>query len=198
MQALLEQAWHLAQSSHEPRMLAETAWNRAQIIGLVWDDPKHALSESKQAVELARQREDKELQARSLSSLGWIHLRAGDFQEAIHLLKAAQAGYAQLSDRMPASRELSLPSIVIGAPLTQPLTYRASEAMCWAVLAFTQVNGGHVQQSLVSGRKALALSREIKNVWTQILSTLTLTIGLLDAGTYEETLVLLQHAVFLR
>ncbi len=83
------------------------------------------------------------------------------------------------------------------APLTQPLTHRASEALCWAVLAFAQVNGGQVQHSLRSGRRALALSKEIKNVWAHILSTLSLTQGLLDAGAYEEALVLIQHVVAL-
>jgi len=59
------------------------------------------------------------------------------------------------------------------------------------------VNGGQVQHSLRSGRRALALSKEIKNVWAQILSTLSLTQGLLDAGAYEEALVLIQHVVAL-
>src|SRR5258708_2012449 len=102
-----------------------------------------------------------------------------------------------LCNEPTAPRELSLPSFAIGAPLTQPLTYRASEAICWAVLAFAQVNGGRVQHSLRSGRRALALSKEIKNVWAHILSTLSLTQGLLDAGEYEETLELTQHAVAL-
>ncbi len=197
VQALLEQAWHVAQTSSDPRTLAETEWNRAQIIGVVWEDPKRALSHGQQALELARGIQDQELEARSLSSLGWIHLRAGDFQEAMDCLEASLALYALLGNEPMASRELSLPSFAVGAPLTQPLTYRASEALCWAVLAFAQVNAGQVQHSLRSGRRALALSQEIKNVWAQILSMLSLTQGLLDAGEYEEALVLIQHAVAL-
>src|SRR5207245_1826425 len=42
VQALLEQAWHMAQSSSDQKALAETEWNRAQIIGVVWEDPKQA------------------------------------------------------------------------------------------------------------------------------------------------------------
>jgi len=112
-------------------------------------------------------------------------------------VEASLALYAALGNEQSASRVLSLPSFAIGAPLTQPLTYRASEALCWAVLAFTQVNGGQVQDSLRSGRRALALSQESKNVWAHILSTLSLTQGLLDAGEYEEALVLIQQAVAL-
>ncbi len=77
------------------------------------------------------------------------------------------------------------------------MTHRASEALCWGLLAFAQLHGGQVQHCLRSSRRALALSQEIKNVWAQINSTLSLTYALLDAGTYEEALVLTQHAVTL-
>ena len=77
------------------------------------------------------------------------------------------------------------------------MTNRATEALCWALLAFAQVNAGQVQHSIGSGRRALALSQEIKNVWTQVTSTLCLTYGLLEAGAYEEALGLMQQAVAL-
>src|SRR5205823_7091277 len=51
--------------------------------------------------------------------------------------------------------------------------------------------------SIHSGRRALALSKEIKNVWADISSTTCLTFGLLDAGAYEEALGLTQHAMAL-
>jgi DNA-binding SARP family transcriptional activator len=197
VQALLEDAWRMAETSRDQRALAETEWNRAQIIGIVWEDPKRALPHGQHALSLARGIQDKELEARSLSSLGWIHIRGGAFEEAIHCLEASLALYAALGNEQSAYRELSLPSFAIGAPLTQPLTYRASEALCWALLAIAQVNGGQVQHSLRSGRRALALSKESKNVWVQSFSTLRLTQGLLDAGEYEEALVLIQHAAAL-
>src|SRR5205823_3785637 len=62
-------------------------------------------------------------------------------------------------------------------------------------LAFAQVNSGQVQDSLRSGRRALALAQEIKNVWAQILGILSLTQGLLEAGAYEEALALIQPAL---
>src|SRR3989442_14002209 len=65
VRALLEQAWRLAQTSSDQRALAETEWNQAQIIGLVWEDPKRALSHGQQALALARSIQDKELEARS-------------------------------------------------------------------------------------------------------------------------------------
>jgi tetratricopeptide (TPR) repeat protein len=86
---------------------------------------------------------------------------------------------------------------MLGAPPSQSLTHRASEALCWVLLAFAQVNDGQVQSSIRSGRRALALSQEIKNLWAQILSMLSLTQGLLEAGAYEEALALIQHAVAL-
>ena len=195
--ALLEQAWHMAQSSSDERTLAETAWNWTQIISIRWEDPKSALAHGEQMLELARAIPDQELQARSLGILGWIHILGGDFEEAIHLLEAVLALYSRLSNEPLASPELSLPAFTSGAPLTQPLTNRATEALCWAILSFAQVNAGQVQQSIASGRRGLALSEEIKNVWTQVASIPYLTYGLLEAGEYEEALGLIQHAVAL-
>jgi len=195
VQALLEEAWQQAQISSDQRTLAETAWNQSQITGFVWDEPKRALAYGKQALELARAISDKELEARSLSSFGAIHLLGGNFEEAQHLLKAGMELYAALDQEPLASREMSLPAIAMGATLTQPLSNRASEAVTCALLALAQVNAGQVQQSIASGRRGLALSEEIKNVWTQVLSKVCLTFGLVEAGAYEESLGLMQQVV---
>ncbi len=112
-------------------------------------------------------------------------------------LEASLALYAALGDEQTASRELSLPFFIIGAPLTQPLTDGATEAFCWALLALVQVHAGQVQQSIRSGRRALALAQESKNVWSHVSSTICLTYSLLEAGEYEEALVLTQQAVAL-
>jgi predicted ATPase len=195
VQALLEQAWQQAQSSSDQRTLAETAWNRAQFLGNVWGDPMRAMRQGAQALELARAIPDQELQARSLGLLGVIHLLGGDFEEAIRLLEAALTLYASLDNEPSAGRELSLLSYLIGAPLTQSLANRASEAWCWTTLAFAQVNAGQVQQCIAGGRRALALAQESKNGWLQIVSTNVLAYGLLEAGSYEESFVLVQQAV---
>jgi DNA-binding SARP family transcriptional activator/tetratricopeptide (TPR) repeat protein len=197
VQALLEQAWQQAQSSSDQRTLAETAWNWTQIISIRWEEPKRALPHGEQMLELARAIPDQELQARSLGILGWIHILGGDFEEAIHQLEAALELYSRLSNEPLASPELSLPAFTSGAPLTQPLTNRATEALCWAILSFAQMNAGQVQRSLASSYRALALSQESKNVWTQVASMPYLTYGLLEAGEYEEALGLIQDAVAL-
>jgi DNA-binding SARP family transcriptional activator len=197
VRALLEEAWRMAEISHDQKALAETACNLAQIIGVVWEDPKSALSHGQHALSLARGIHDKELEARSLFLLGWIHIRGGDFEEAMRCLEAPLPLYAALGNEQSASRELSIAHFLMGSPLTQPLTYSASEALCWAHLAFAQLHGGQVHDSIRSGRKALALSKENKNVWVQVISTNNLTHGLLEAGAYEEALVLTQHTVAL-
>ncbi len=195
VQALLEEAWHMAETSHNQRALAETEWNLAQITAFVWDDPKRALPYGEQALSLARGIHDKELEARSLSLLGWVHIRVGDFEEAVHREEASLELYAALGNEQTASRGLSVASFLSGAPPTQYLTNRTTEALCWAMLAFAQVHVGQVQHSLRSGRRALALTKENKNVWAQITSTNGLMYGLLDTGAYEEALGLMQHAV---
>jgi tetratricopeptide (TPR) repeat protein len=147
---------------------------------------------------LARESSDQELEARSLYSLGAIHVIGGDFEKTISCLQAALALYdAPLRSEPIASRELSVPHLLIGAPLTQSLTNRATEAFCWALLALGQVNAGQVLNSIGSGRMALTLSKESKNIWTQIFSTHCLTYGLLEAGAYEEALLLMQQVLAL-
>src|SRR5712692_9937119 len=197
VRALLEEAWQMAQTSHDQKALAETAWNQAQITAIVWDDPTSGLPHGEQALSLARASNNQELEARSLSSLGVIHIMGGDFEESMHCLEAALALYATFNTEQAASRELSLPSLLSGAPLTQSLTNRASEAVCWAFLALAQVNSGQVHNSMRSGRRALALAKEIKNVWVHINSMRYLTYGLLEAGAYEEALGLMQDAMAL-
>jgi len=140
---------------------------------------------------------DKELEARCLSQFGWIHLFAGDFQEAMHCVEASLALYAALGNELTASRELAVPSFATGAPLTQPLTNRVTEAVCWGLLAFLQVHAGQVHNSMRSGRIALALAQESENAWALVSSTLFLTQGLLEAGAYEEALGLMQQALAL-
>jgi len=197
VQALLEEAWYMAQTSQDQRALAETEWNLAQITVDVWEDPKSALAHGEQALSMARALHDKELEAKSLTSLGLIHILGGDFEGAIHFVEASLVLYAALGKEQSASRELSAAHFLIGAPLTQPLTYRTTEALCWWLLAFAQLHAGQVQHSICSGRRALTLAQESKNDWAQVSSTFSLTFGLLDAGAYEEALVLTQRAVTL-
>jgi len=197
VRAFLEEAWRMAETSHDQRALAETEWNLAQIIAIVWYAPTSALAHGEHALELARASHDQELEARSLSSLGVIHVLRGDFEEAMPCLEASLGLYVALGSEPTASRELSLPHFLLGAPPTQSLTNRASEALCWAFLAYAQVNSGQVQLSLRSSCRALMLSQEIKNVWAQIYSTFCLTFGLLEAGASEEALVLTQPAIAL-
>ncbi|HEX6551350.1 MAG TPA: AAA family ATPase [Ktedonobacteraceae bacterium] len=193
VRALLQEAWQMAQTSSDQRVVAETRWNRAQIIGVVWgEDFTSSLLDGQQALSLARARHDQELEARCLFTLGVIHLFRGDFEESMHCTEASLALYAALGGEPTASGELSLPSFAIGAPLTQPLTHRTSEALCWALLAIAQVHAGQVHSSVRSGRRALALAQESKSVWVQISSTTYLANGLLEAGAYEEALELIQ------
>jgi predicted ATPase/DNA-binding SARP family transcriptional activator len=195
VRALLEEARRLAENSHDQRALAETEWNHAQIIAEVWGDPKHALPHVQKALELVRGIHDKELEARCLAMLGMIHLLGAAFEEALYSVETALALYAALSTEPLAVRELSLPSFMSGSPLTQPLTNRAIEAKCWAILAVVQQHAGHVQKSIRCGRQALALAHESRTGWAQIHTTICLTHGLLDAGAHEEALGLMQQAV---
>jgi len=194
VQVLLEEAWRMAESSRDQRSLAETEWNHAQITAEVWGDPKHALPHGQQALELARGIRDKELEARCLATLGVIHLLGGAFEEALHSVEAALALYAALSTEPLSVRELSLPSFMSGSPITQPLTNRAIEAKCWALLAVILQHAGQIQKSIRCGRLSLALAHESRNGWAQVHSMICLMDGLLDAGAYEEAFGVMQQA----
>jgi predicted ATPase/DNA-binding SARP family transcriptional activator len=192
---LLEEALHMAEISQDQRALAETEWNLAQITTAAWEDPMSAFSHGQQALSLARALHDEELEARSLSSLGWIHLRAGDFEEVIPCFEASLALYARLHTEQTASQELSLAHFLSGAPLTQSLTNRAAEAFCWAFLSLAQAHVGQMLGSIRSGRRALALSQETRNVWAHFIGTFALMHALLDTGAYEEAFELMQDIV---
>jgi DNA-binding SARP family transcriptional activator/tetratricopeptide (TPR) repeat protein len=193
VRALLDEAWQMAQTSHDQKALAETALNLAQIAALLWEELTNALRQGELALSLARTGHDQELEARCLFTLGVIHLRRGDFEEAMSCAQASLALYARLRTVASASGELSLPYVLLGAPLTQLLTHRATEAMCWALLALAQVQAGQVQPGIRSSRRALALAQESKSVWAQVSSTTYLARGLLEAGAYEEALGLMHH-----
>ena len=193
--SLLEEALQIAQTSHDRRALAETEWNLAQITAQMWDDPTSALSHGEHALSLAHGIQNQELEARSLFLLGLIHIRRGNFQGALSCLEASLALYSRLGDEPTASWELSVAHFLSGSPLTQQFSNRATEALCWGLLALARVNDGQVQHSLRSGRRALALSQESKNDWALVNSMIYLTDGLLDAGAYEEALGLMHHAM---
>lgn len=187
----------MAVQSREQKALAETECNLAQIIGVVWEDPKSALPHGERALSLAREAHDEELEAKSLFLLGWIQIRAGNFAEAIRCLDASLPLYTALGNERTASRQLSIAHFLTGSPLTQPVAYHTSEAMGWAHLAVAQLHSELVDQSIHSGRRAVALAQESKNDWVHVISTNNLTHGLLDAGAYEEALVLTQHTTAL-
>src|SRR2546423_7027221 len=91
VRALLEEAWHRAQESHDQQALAETAWNLAQITTILWEDLAGALRHGQQALSLARARHDQELEGRCLFTPGGIHPFRGDGGETMHCAQAAPA-----------------------------------------------------------------------------------------------------------
>jgi DNA-binding SARP family transcriptional activator/transposase-like protein len=194
--ALLAEAWRMAQISQNPRVLAETAWNRLQILGLLWETPTLALAYG-DPVELARAIPDKELEAKSLSSLGTISLIKGDFQASISFVEAALALYADLDDHPGASHKLSLTSFMGGSSPTQPLTNLAKQALCWGSISMAQAQTRPMHNSIRSARKALEHARESKNSWVSVISVAVLAQGLPDVGAYEEALGLLQETLVL-
>ncbi|GHO87004.1 hypothetical protein [Dictyobacter formicarum] len=178
VQALLEEAWRMTETSRDQQALVETEWDLAQIIAIVWDALTSSLTHGEHVLELAQASHDKELEARSRSTFGVIHILRGDFEEAMPYLETSLGFYIALDTEPGASRELSLAHFLIGAPPTQPLANLASEAMCCAFQAFAQVNSGQVQQSIRSSHRALTIVQESKNIWVHIYFGVTCRIPL--------------------
>src|SRR5260370_8446784 len=97
----------MGQRSHEQRGLAETEWNLAQIIAIVWYAPTSALAYGERALSLARASHAKELEARSLSSLGAIHILRGYFDQAIPSLESSLVLYIASASQQTAPPDLS-------------------------------------------------------------------------------------------
>jgi tetratricopeptide (TPR) repeat protein len=189
----LEQALQIAEINQDQRALAETAWNLSLMTAVMWESPAQALPYAQQALSLAQAIHDTELEARSLFALGWIHLLAADYEASMRAVRAAIHIYELLENDPAPTVGLSLPSFVIGAPLTQSLTNRAAEAMCWAQLSFAQLQAGQLSKSIESGYKSLERARAARNIWVQM--PVPLTSGLLEAGRYEEALAITQQAL---
>jgi predicted ATPase len=191
----LEQALHIAEINQDQRARAETAWNLSLITAVMWESPAQALPYAQQALSLAQAVHDTELEARSLFALGWIHLLAADYEASMRFVRAAIHVYELLENDPAPTVGLSLPSFVTGAPLTQSLTNRAAEAMCWAQLSFAQLQVGQLSKSIESGYRSLELAKAARNVWVQM--PVPLISGLLEAGRYEEALAITQQAIAL-
>jgi predicted ATPase/DNA-binding SARP family transcriptional activator len=191
----LEQALQIAELNQDQRALAETAWNLSLMTAILWESPTQALPYAQQALSIAQAVQDTELEARSLFALGWIHLLTADYEASMRTVRAAIHVYELLENDPVPTVGLSLPSFVTGAPLTQSLTNRAAEAMCWAQLSFAQLQASQLSKSIESGYKSLELAKATRNVWVQM--PVPLISGLLEAGRYEEALALTQQAIAL-
>src|SRR5215471_11685075 len=140
---------------------------------VMWENPANALPYGQQALSLAHAMHDKELEARSLFALGWIHLLTADYEASMRSVRAAIHVYELLKNDSAPTVGLSLPSFVTGAPLTQCLTNGAAEAMCWAQLSFAQLQAGQLSKSIESGYKSLERALAARNVWVQMPVPLT-------------------------
>ena len=124
------------------------------------------------ALSLARGIQDQELEARSLYSLGWFHLRGGDFEEAIHCLEASLALYArpgQRADRFAGAFTCILYHWGSSHPtLDQSRVRSLCAGDCWLL---HKCMLGRCSTAFAVARIGLALAQESKNVWVEVIST---------------------------
>lgn len=194
VRVLLDEAVQTAATSQNQWVQVETAWNLAQILFFTENDFTRSLVQAEHALELARSMEYRELEAKCLYLLGFVQLWRGGFREAIHSFEGSLQIYTTLSNDLAATRKPSLPSLVLGDfPLSQAWMNRVAEALCWGYLAFAQLHDGQVQQSIYNGRKPLTIFKESKNAWARFDSTNWLGYELLESGSYEEALELIQQ-----
>src|SRR5579883_1757836 len=160
--ALLQEAHMLAIERQDALMEAEVAWNLAQTLIHVWqlhEAKRHGL----RALELARQLQLLELEARSYYVLTAIYFWLGMFPQTIANASEAIDRYTKLNTQDPADPSLPTYIIVSGA---MPSFHDANQAALIGSL-ITRLDGyvgvGNVQAALADGQRALALSQEMKN-----------------------------------
>ena len=198
VEALMQEAVLMASMSGDKRVQTITALSLAQIAFLREErNLKSALMYAEQALALARSNDDRELEAKSLHLLGFFFLWKGDFREAINVFEAALKLYAILSSDPDAPRTYSI-LLFLAADTPSPTHFlrdRATEALCWGHLALAQLHTGHLQQSLLNGRRPTEIFKEIRVAWAQFDSSIWLTYALLEAGSYQEALALIQQTI---
>ena len=195
-EALMQEAVLVANRSGDEWVQAITTLNLAQIAFLK-DHMKSALLYAKQALVLAHSKDDRELEAKSLHLLGFFSLWQGDFREAMDAFEAALKLYAILSSDPNVPRTYSiLLFLAVGAPSpTHFLRDLATEAMCWGHLALAQLHTGQLHQSLFNGHRPVEIFKESRTAWAQFDSSTWLTYALLEAGSYQEALALIQQTI---
>jgi len=144
---LLEEARRVAEASGDPVILAETAWNLAQMAIHAWT-AEQALRHAERALELAHRTGRKELTARSLYTLGLSYGLYGRWEEVV----PAASRLIQLQPNSPLTlHNLGLAYLHTGqtsqaiAPLEQAVKLRPDdpEALCTLGWALTAANQYH-------------------------------------------------------
>jgi tetratricopeptide (TPR) repeat protein len=151
--------------------LAETEWNLAQIDVYDWK-PHAALKHGQRALALARELALKELIARSLNVLALAYSDLGQWRQMeVHAQEAA--------------------TLYVG------LGNQAMEADCLSLIANARVNYGQTRPGIEVDWQALAIVQEIENSWGQVITTIHLSEGLIEAGLYSEAIILAGQAATL-
>ena len=166
---LLLEAQVLAQRTGNMADLAETEWNLAQI-HFYNAQPEYTHEHGTTALHLAREHDLPELAARSLNVLALASSALARCEQAARYAEEAGGAYAALGNR-------------------------ALQADSLALAGSALINQGRIQAGLQKAHEALAINREIGNVWGMVAGTMTLAGGLCDAGRYGEALAAATEAV---
>lgn len=169
--ALLHSALQVAEHSGDIADLAETEWGLAQLNNFRFD-AQAALAHGNRALHGARELGQQDLIARCLNVCAHARLILGNWREAENLASEASMLYRALVNR--------------------PME---SDSLCQVAMAC--ICDGRYLAGLEVGQEALAISKEIENIWGQVNCNCQLAMGSLEAGAYSEALAYAQQAVSL-
>ncbi len=160
VRALLREARQVAEPSGDEALLKETLWNEYQQGGAAWD--QEALA-------------------------AWGEQKIVLFQEAQHWLTIAQSltGFVYDNPQMT-PWERARTSAEQAIALYQQQGQSEMEAYGWAVLCAAQIQQDELQETIVSLRRAEALSLESGSLTGQTIATGVLAYALMLEGSYEE------------
>jgi DNA-binding SARP family transcriptional activator len=193
-EVLLRESLEAAEASGDQTTLAETKWNLAQMAAMRCD-PETAISHGERALDLAREADLKELEARSLFVLGQAYRFAGQWEECVARTSQAAALYRTPGDEPAGAGPLATQFIWVGSPPSKELANRAMESLCSTLRAIGEINRGSPVVAVAVARHALSIGREIDNEWAQANAMVLLAYGLWETGEYAEALRLTRRGL---
>lgn len=167
--AILDEARAVAERSGNRRGLAETEWN-VSLAARMRQETHKAREHGERALAIARQLPQRQLLARCLNEMAYVHARLRQWGTVEDYANEACELYAAASNRI-------------------------LEADSKRLAGWAQIYAGRPKDAVMTLREASAFSDRIENIWGQAECAWRLAMALQELGRYGEAIALARKAV---